>query len=144
SGLTQLMEWGIIETPIFLTNTLSVGQVSDAAVEWMVNTYPGIGDEHDVLIPLVGECDDSWLNDVAGRHVRAENVSEALQTASRATAASSPSWRPTRRSARTSWAASPSASLSRSAAPAASPRTARARSSSPSPPPTRSRARRRK
>src|SRR6266849_6844348 len=33
SGLTQLMEWGIIETPIFLTNTLSVGQVSDAAVE---------------------------------------------------------------------------------------------------------------
>jgi D-aminopeptidase len=82
SGLTQLMEWGIIETPIFLTNTLSVGQVSDAAVEWMVNNHPGIGLEHDVLIPLVGECDDSWLNDVAGRHVQAENVLEALQTAS--------------------------------------------------------------
>jgi D-aminopeptidase len=27
SGLTQVMEWGLIETPIFLTNTLSVGQV---------------------------------------------------------------------------------------------------------------------
>ena len=82
SGLTQLMEWGIVETPIFLTNTLSVGQVSDAAVRWMVERYPGIGDEHDVLIPLVGECDDSFLNDVAGRHVQPENVNEALETAS--------------------------------------------------------------
>ncbi|HEY6912171.1 MAG TPA: P1 family peptidase [Myxococcales bacterium] len=81
SGLTQLIEWGLVETPIFLTNTLSVGAVSDAAVQWMVEQFPGIGDEHDVLIPLVGECDDSWLNDVAGRHVKAENVREALQTA---------------------------------------------------------------
>ncbi len=81
SGLTQMMEWGLIETPIFLTNTLSVGQVSDAAVQWMVETYKGIGQEHDVLIPLVGECDDSWLNDAAGRHVHAENVFEALRTA---------------------------------------------------------------
>src|SRR3954451_5426329 len=81
SGLTQLMEWGLVETPIFLTNTLSVGAVSDAAVQWMVEQFPGIGDEHDVLIPPVGECDDSWLNDVAGRHVKAENVREALETA---------------------------------------------------------------
>ena len=81
SGLTQLMEWGLVETPIFLTNTLSVGAVSDAAVQWMVEQFPGIGEEHDVLIPLVGECDDSWLNDVAGRHVKAENVREALETA---------------------------------------------------------------
>jgi len=81
SGVTQLMEWGLVETPIFLTNTLSVGQVSDAAVEWMIEQNPGIGDEHDVLIPLVGECDDGWLNDVAGRHVKAENVREALETA---------------------------------------------------------------
>jgi D-aminopeptidase len=82
SGLTQLIEWGLVETPIFLTNTLSVGAVSDAAVHWMVEQFPGIGNEHDVLIPLVGECDDSWLNDVAGRHVKAENVREALETAS--------------------------------------------------------------
>jgi len=83
SGLTQLMEWGLIETPIFLTNTLSVGSVSDSAVQWMIEQFPGIGDEHDVLIPLVGECDDSWLNDVAGRHVKAENVREALETATK-------------------------------------------------------------
>jgi len=82
SGLTQLMEWGLIETPIFLTNTLSVGAVSDAAVKWMVERFPGIGAEHDVIIPLVGECDDSWLNDIAGRHVGEEHVAEALRTAS--------------------------------------------------------------
>jgi len=82
SGMTQLLEWGLIETPIFLTNTLSVGAVSDAAVKWMVERLPGIGDEHDVIIPLVGECDDSWLNDIAGRHVRHEHVYEALRTAS--------------------------------------------------------------
>jgi D-aminopeptidase len=81
SGMTQLLEWGLIETPIFLTNTLSVGAVSDAAVKGMIERFPGIGDEHDVIIPLVGECDDSWLNDIAGRHVKEEHVSEALRTA---------------------------------------------------------------
>jgi len=82
SGMTQLMEWGLIETPIFLTNTLSVGAVSDAAVKWMIEKFPGIGDEHDVIIPLVGECDDSWLNDIAGRHVKEQHVYEAISTAS--------------------------------------------------------------
>jgi D-aminopeptidase len=82
SGLTQLLEWGLLETPIFLTNTLSVGAVSDAAVKWMVEHHPGIGGVHDVIIPLVGECDDSWLNDVAGRHVKEQHVYEAIQTAS--------------------------------------------------------------
>jgi D-aminopeptidase len=82
SGMTQLLEWGLVETPIFLTNTLSVGAVSDAAVKWMIERFPGIGDEHDVIIPLVGECDDSWLNDIAGRHVKDEHVYEALRTAS--------------------------------------------------------------
>src|SRR5512146_2190417 len=82
SGMTQLLEWGLVETPIFLTNTLSVGAVSDAAVKYMVERYPGIGDEHDVIIPLVGECDDSWLNDIAGQHVRESHVFQAIQTAS--------------------------------------------------------------
>src|SRR5262245_55341664 len=35
AGLTQVSEWGLIETPILLTNTLSVGKVADAAVKWM-------------------------------------------------------------------------------------------------------------
>jgi D-aminopeptidase len=81
TGLTQVMEWGLIETPIFLTNTLSVGTVSTAAVKYMLDQYPGIGEEHDVVIPLVGECDDSWLNDIAGQHVTEGHVYDALNTA---------------------------------------------------------------
>ncbi len=81
SGLTQVLEWGLIETPILLTNTLSVGACSEAVVKHMVERYPGIGHEHDVVIPLVGECDDSWLNDIAGRHVRSEHVYEAIESA---------------------------------------------------------------
>ncbi len=82
SGLTQVVEWGLIETPILLTNTMAVGAVSDAVARYMVDRYPGIGDEHDVIIPVVGECDDSWLNDITGRHVKDANVLEAIHTAS--------------------------------------------------------------
>jgi D-aminopeptidase len=81
SGLTQVMEWGLIETPIFLTNTLSVGSVSAAAVQYMVEHYPGIGQHHDVIIPLVGECDDSFLNDIAGQHVTEKEVYDAIDAA---------------------------------------------------------------
>ena len=82
SGLTQVQEWGLLETPILLTNTMSVGKVSDATVKWMTRHFPGIGDEYDVVIPLVGECDDSWLNDAVGRHVRSEHVYRAIEQAS--------------------------------------------------------------
>jgi len=81
SGFTQVTEWGLIETPIILTNTMSVGTCSEAVVKYMVEHNPGIGNVHDVLIPVVGECDDSWLNDIAGRHVRHEHVFEAISTA---------------------------------------------------------------
>src|SRR4051812_5070649 len=81
SGLTQVVEWGLIETPILLTNTMAVGAVSDAVARYMVQTHPGIGEEHDVIIPVVGECDDSWLNDIAGNHVREEHVREAIANA---------------------------------------------------------------
>ena len=82
SGLIQVIEWGLIETPVLLTNTMSVGDVSAATVRYMVDRYPGIGVEHDVVIPLVGECDDSDLNDIAGSHVDARHGVEALDTAS--------------------------------------------------------------
>ena len=81
SGVTQLHEWGLLETPILLTNTMSVGKVSDAAVKWMMKQYAGIGDTFDVIIPVVGECDDSYLNDAAGRHIRSEHVYRALDSA---------------------------------------------------------------
>lgn len=82
AGLTQVQEWGLIETPILLTNTLAVGAVGDATVKHMVAQNPGIGNVHDVIIPIVGECDDSWLNDIAGRHVKEEHVIHAIESAS--------------------------------------------------------------
>jgi D-aminopeptidase len=81
AGLTQVQEWGLMETPILLTNTLSVGKVSDAAVKWMSKKYPAIGSEEDVVIPIVGECDDSFLNDAVGRHIRTEHVYNAIDKA---------------------------------------------------------------
>jgi D-aminopeptidase len=81
SGLTQVTEWGLIETPILLTNTLSVGAACAGAVRYLVRRNPGIGSEHDVLIPVVGECDDSWLNDAAGHHIHSRHVYAALEAA---------------------------------------------------------------
>jgi D-aminopeptidase len=60
---------------------MAVGKVSDAAVKWMTKKWPRIGGEDDVVIPLVGECDDSWLNDAVGRHVRSEHVYRAIEQA---------------------------------------------------------------
>ncbi len=81
SGSTQVVEWGLLETPILLTSTMSVGKVSDATVKWMTRRNPGIGTYDDVIIPLVAECDDSWLNDSVGRHVRSEHVYRAIEQA---------------------------------------------------------------
>jgi D-aminopeptidase len=82
AGLAQVEEWGIIETPIALTNTLGVGRVSDSVIKWMAQRYPDIRDLQEVIIPVVGECDDSFLNDTVGQHVKAQHVFDAFQAAS--------------------------------------------------------------
>ena len=99
SGMTQLMEWGLVETPTPAHQHHGRGRRSDAVARYMVEKYPGIGDEHDVIIPIVGECDDSYLNDISGRHVRAEHVFEAIATPRparwpRAAWAAAPAWSP--------------------------------------------------
>ncbi len=81
AGVTQVSEWGLLETPILLTNTMSVGKVSDAAGSWITRRHPEIGADEDVIIPVVGECDDSFLNDSVGRHIRSEHVYRAIETA---------------------------------------------------------------
>jgi D-aminopeptidase len=81
AGLTQVQEWGLLETPILLTNTMSVGKVSDATIKWMTRRYPRIGVEEDVIIPIVGECDDSFLSEAVGRHIRTEHVTRAIEGA---------------------------------------------------------------
>jgi D-aminopeptidase len=81
SGVIQVSEWGLLETPILLTNTMSVGKVSDAVIKWVTKKHPGIGSDEDVVIPVVGECDDSYLNDAVGRHIRSEHVYTAIDKA---------------------------------------------------------------
>jgi D-aminopeptidase len=83
TGALQVMEWGVLETPIALTNTLNVGLVHDAIVEYMLGENSGIGDRDEVILPVVGECDDSYLNDIRGRHVKHEHVFEAIKRASK-------------------------------------------------------------
>lgn len=81
AGYTQMAEWGILETPIALTNTHSVGRVSDSVIKWMAQKYPEIGQQQDVIIPVVGECDDSFLNDAVGLHIKPHHVFNALDSA---------------------------------------------------------------
>jgi D-alanine--D-alanine ligase len=64
SGLTQAMEWGWLETPILLTNTMSVGTVHNGIIDYLIQKHPELGRKIDVVIPLVAETNDSFLNDV--------------------------------------------------------------------------------
>ncbi|NNG01997.1 MAG: P1 family peptidase [Desulfobacteraceae bacterium] len=77
-GLLQLEELGRIETPILLTNTLNTGLVSDALVEYTLSAHPACRS----LNPVVGECNDSRLNQIERRSVSAADVGEALKAAS--------------------------------------------------------------
>lgn len=81
TGLSQVLELGALETPILLTNTLNVGIVADACVEWCLQRNPDIGITTTTVNPVVGECNDGYLNDIQGRHVRAEHVFVALDSA---------------------------------------------------------------
>jgi D-aminopeptidase len=79
-GMNAIREWGLIETPIVLTNSQSVGAAYDATVRWMMARSPLAGIE-DAVMPVVGECDDSHLNDMRGMHVHEEHVVAALDAA---------------------------------------------------------------
>jgi D-aminopeptidase len=61
TGFLSAAEWGSLETPVFLTSTLQLGRVYDAACELLVERDERVAD--DVAIPVVAECDDSFLND---------------------------------------------------------------------------------
>ncbi len=81
SGITQIAEWGLIETPIGLTNTHDVGTVHKGIIRWMSKKYERIWNSLHVVIPVVGECDDSFLNDSIGDHVSEQHVIDALNSA---------------------------------------------------------------
>jgi len=76
-GFTQVNELGTIETPIALTNTLNVFLVGDAIVEYMISNNSNIRSVN----PVVGETNDSGLNDIQGRHVQKRHVYAAINKA---------------------------------------------------------------
>jgi D-aminopeptidase len=80
-GLIQVEELGTLETPILLTNTLNVGIVSDALIEYMLERNPEIGVTTTSVNPVVMECNDSFLNDIRGKHVKKIHVINALENA---------------------------------------------------------------
>lgn len=78
-GLVQVEELGTLETPVVLTNTLSVGTAATALVRHMLETTPEIGDTTGTVNPVVMECNDgAGLNDIRGLHVHESHVRAAL------------------------------------------------------------------
>jgi D-aminopeptidase len=80
AGSTQVKELGNLETPIVLTNTLSVATAMEGLVEYMLQ-LPG-NERVQSVNAVVGETNDGFLNDIRGRHVKKEHVLNAISNAS--------------------------------------------------------------
>ena len=79
AGYSQVKELGNLETPIILTNTLSVPTASDALITYTLG-LPGNEQVHSVN-SIVGETNDGYLNDIRGRHVKQQHVIAAITNA---------------------------------------------------------------
>ncbi|HAR36566.1 MAG TPA: aminopeptidase [Acidobacteria bacterium] len=78
-GYTQVEELGYLETPIILTNTLSVPEAAAAVIDYILS-LPG-NERVESVNPVVGETNDGWLNDIRARAVKKEHVLEAIKAA---------------------------------------------------------------
>ena len=81
SGLTQIIEWGWLETPILLTNTMSIGTVHNGVIRYLLKKYPELGRNVDVIIPVIAETNDSFLNDVRFPSNTADDAIVAIESA---------------------------------------------------------------
>ena len=82
TGLTQIRQWGWLETPILLTSTMSVGAVHTGVVGHVLDRVPGSEADPPVVIPVIGHADDSYLNDVRGRRISpADDAKRAIESA---------------------------------------------------------------
>lgn len=82
AGLMQISELGTLETPIALTNTLNVGLVHDAMVEYLCRQAAQQGYAIRSVNPVVCECNDASLNDIRHRAVGEKEVFQAIESAS--------------------------------------------------------------
>lgn len=80
-GITQIEELGTLETVIALTNTLNVGLVHDAVVDYMIEQCKKDNLDVTTINPLVLECNDSYLNNIQKRVVKREHVFNAIKEA---------------------------------------------------------------
>ena len=81
TGLVQVQELGVLETPIALTNTFGVGTVANAQIRAAVAANPAIGRELSTVNPLVFECNDGYLNDIQAMAVQEAHYAQALAAA---------------------------------------------------------------
>lgn len=79
TGYTQVEELGNLETPIVLTNTLSVPTASEAIIDYILSLPQN--EKVESVNPVVGETNDGWLNDIRGRHIKKEHILEAIKNA---------------------------------------------------------------
>lgn len=70
-----------MESPIALTNTLSVGTVQQALVRYMLQDHPEIGTTSGTVNVVIGECNDGYLNDIRACSIQESNVYEAIADA---------------------------------------------------------------
>lgn len=79
TGFITAAEWGSAETPVYLTSTLQLGRVYDSACRIALEHDPTSA--VDFIIPVVAECDDSWLNDARRMQIEHDDVVAAWQAA---------------------------------------------------------------
>ncbi len=80
-GTIQINELGTLETPIVLTNTLNAGTAAQALMKHTMLQNPEIGRTTGTVNPVVGECNDMFLNDVRAQFVQEQDIFHALDSA---------------------------------------------------------------
>lgn len=80
-GLMQLNELGVLETPVLLTNTFSVGVCANALIRRAVAANPEIGRRESTVNPVVLECNDGYLNDIQAMAVTEAHAAAAIEAA---------------------------------------------------------------
>ena len=80
TGDLVLDEWGLLGSPVVLCDTANFGVAYDAVVRYLTARDRAAGDD-DVVMPVVGECDDGYLNDNRTFALTVDDVSAALDAA---------------------------------------------------------------
>ncbi|MBB5173242.1 D-aminopeptidase [Texcoconibacillus texcoconensis] len=81
TGLIQIDELGLLESPIMLTNTFSIPAVTQGTLEYLLKQNPEIGDTTGTVNTVVGECNDGYLNSIRTFSIQPKHAIEAIENA---------------------------------------------------------------